>query len=235
MATEIPSTVAGARVVMRRELRALFADKQARVMAVIFTLLFPFLLSSNASRRPGGILGVAAQVMLFPHIGAFSASVASLAGEREHGTIGPLLATPLDNASILFGKLLGAFVPGFAQSLVSTTLFFAFMPERSREVLRAIPTHFLIESFALATVAGLFFAVGGVVIGATAKTVRGGQMVAGLTFAPLLIATSFVGSLLLSHEAVALAVLAGMVALNIAGVRIGARLWHREEILTKSG
>lgn len=233
MRERVVGDAAGARIVTRRELRALFADKQARVMVILFTLAFPLALASSAGRTPGNVLAVFSQVMIFPHLGAFSAAVASLVGEREHGTIGPLLATPLSNASIFFGKLGGAFLPGIVMSSVSSVLFLLVAPQRTKDVLADVPVRFLLESFLLAQVSGMLFAVSGVIVGARAKTIRGGQMVAGLIFAPMMIGIAFIGTMLVTHEGTALAIVGAMVVFIVVGVRLGARLWRREEVLTR--
>src|SRR5438552_732324 len=121
----------GAVVVMRRELRALLQDRRSVTMMVIFGLLLPILIANGAigsKGKPALVLGIMTEVLVFPYIAGLQAALTAFVGEREHGTLGPLLATPLSNVSIFAGKLLGAaYVPSLATSAIGFTAFLLFL------------------------------------------------------------------------------------------------------------
>ena len=103
------SPLAGTFVVMRRELRALLQDRRSVTMMIIFGLALPILIASGgvgAKGKPNVVLAILTEVLVFPYIAGLQAALTAFVGEREHGTLGPLLATPLANISIFGGKLL---------------------------------------------------------------------------------------------------------------------------------
>src|SRR5439155_1878066 len=134
--------VAGTFVIMRRELRALLQDRRSVTMMVIFGLLFPVLIANGAigsKGKPGLVLGILTEVLVFPYIAGLQAALTSFVGEREHGTLGPLLATPLSNVSIFAGKLLGAaYVPSLATSAVGFAAFLAFLHGKQSDPLSIV-------------------------------------------------------------------------------------------------
>src|SRR5437879_4108678 len=120
-------TLPGTWVVMRRELRALLQDRRSVVLIVIFGLVFPSLIANSAlnSRTKAPLaLGILTQVLVFPYIAGLQSAITAFVGEREHGTLGPLLATPLSNVSIFAGKLLGAaYIPSMATGALGFAAF----------------------------------------------------------------------------------------------------------------
>jgi ABC-type Na+ efflux pump permease subunit len=226
--------VTGTGVVLRRELRALLTDKQALYMTVLFGLVFPILISRDPTHRPGGVLGLILQVSLFPFIGAFQTGIASFASEREKGTLGPLLATPLTNASIFGGKLLGSYLPGLGTAAASTVVLLVTMRAASRELLAQVPARIIGEAIALSVVTGLVLVLVGTIIGSRAKTIRGAQLFSGVIIAPVFIGMFALGGTIFTHELVGWVVLFGMALFCIPATAVAARAWGREEILTKN-
>jgi ABC-type Na+ efflux pump permease subunit len=227
------STTLGLGVIFRRELRALFGDKQALYLTVVFGLVFPFLISRGPVERSGGVFGLILQVSLLPFVGAFQTAIGSFVSERERGTLGPLLATPLPSASIFGGKLLGAYIPGLVTSAVSLGVFLVSLPASGRASLARVPTRILVEAIALSVVTGLVLVLFGTVIGSRAKTLRGAQLFSGILIAPVFIGMFVLGGLIFTHESIGWIVLAGMTIACVPGTMLAARAWRREEVLTK--
>jgi ABC-type Na+ efflux pump permease subunit len=228
------SALRGSIIVMRRELRALLVDKQAIYVTLVFGLVFPFLISRDPVKRPGGIVALILQVSLFPFFAGFQAAIVSFAGEKEKGTLGPILATPLPNAAIFGGKLLGAFVPGLLTAAVSISIMLATLPAAGRRFLEQLPSRFVIEAIALSTVTGLVLVVIGTLVGSRAKTLRGAQLFAGVIIAPVFIGMLTLGSTVFENELLGWVVLAGLAILCVPLTWAGARVWRREEVLTKT-
>src|SRR5439155_5620709 len=122
------------------------------------------------------VLGILTQVMVFPYIAGLQAALTAFVGEREHGTLGPLLATPLPNASIFAGKLLGAaYIPSLVTSGVGFFAFVLFLGGKPADPLKVVSHGTLVETIALSLVAGFAMVVIGVLVGSKAKSVRGAQ------------------------------------------------------------
>src|ERR1044071_8202184 len=152
------SPLAGTFVVMRRELRALLQDRRSVTMMLIFGLALPILIASGAvgsKGRPSVVLAVLTEVLVFPYIAGLQAALTAFVGEREHGTLGPLLATPLANVSIFGGKLLGAaFIPALATSAIGFLSFVLRLHGTPGDPFRVVSHGTLIEMIALSLVAG---------------------------------------------------------------------------------
>src|SRR5438105_12986406 len=115
----------GTFVVMRRELGALLQDRRSVTMMLIFGLVLPIVIANGAigaRGRPEIVLVIMTEVLVFPYIAGLQAALTAFVGEREHGTLGPLLATPLSNVSIFAGQLLrAAYGPSLAPSALRVT------------------------------------------------------------------------------------------------------------------
>ena len=97
----------------------------------------------------------------------------SVAGERERRTLETLLASRLDDRSILFGKLLAALCYGWALTLLSiglgvVTINLAYRPQP----LLLYPLSVAVSLVGLALLGGLLVALFGVLISLRAATVR---------------------------------------------------------------
>src|SRR5205807_10429857 len=101
----------GTFVVMRRELRALLQDRRSVTMMLIFGLVLPIVIANGAigaRGRPDIVLVIMTEVLVFPYIAVLQAALTAFVGEREHGRLGPLLATTLSNVSIFGRKSVGS-------------------------------------------------------------------------------------------------------------------------------
>src|SRR5258706_3883164 len=140
----------GTFVVMRRELRALLQDRRSVAMMGIFGLLLPVLVANGAlgsKAKPYIVLGILTEVLVFPYIAGLQSALTAFVGEREHGTLGPLLATPLSNVSIFAGKLLGAaYVPSLATSAVGFIAFMTFLHGKESDPLTLVAHATLVET-----------------------------------------------------------------------------------------
>jgi ABC-2 type transport system permease protein len=232
--------VPGAFVVMRRELRALLQDRRSVTMMFVFGLVVPIVVASGAigSRgSPSVVLGVMTEVLVFPYIAGLQAALTAFIGERENGTLGPLLATPLANASIFAGKLLGsAYIPSLATSVVGLTAFIVFLHGREADPLQIVSHATLIETIALALVAGLAMVVLGLLIGSKAKSVRGAQAITAVVVFPVIFGVQILAQVVLNHNAwVAWSLIVVLALAIIASVALSAHIWNREEALVSAG
>jgi ABC-2 type transport system permease protein len=110
--------------VMRKELREITGDRYARrgalvqsaVMILALGVLFP-------SSSPDAWVNASPQplvfFLLFPGIVAATVAADAFAGEQERKTLETLLATPLSDRGILFGKAAAAFSLGASVAVVA--------------------------------------------------------------------------------------------------------------------
>lgn len=233
------SALSGTWVVMRRELRALLQDRRSVTMMLIFGLLFPVLIANGGAGAKGKreILGILTEVLVFPYIAGLQAALTAFVGEREHGTLGPLLATPLANVSIFAGKLLGAaYIPSFVTSVIGFIAFFGILHGKAGDPLRVVKHGTLTETIALSLVAGFAMVALGLLFGSKAKSVRGAQAITAVVVFPVIVGVQLLALLVDEPSAmVAWSVLAGLIVVIIGGLALAARVWNREEALVSSG
>lgn len=234
------SPLAGTFVVMRRELRALLQDRRSVTMMIIFGLALPILIASGgvgAKGKPNVVLAILTEVLVFPYIAGLQAALTAFVGEREHGTLGPLLATPLANISIFGGKLLGAaFIPGLATSAIGFIAFAARLHGEPGDPFLVVKRAVLIEMIALSLVAGFAMVAVGLLLGSKSKSVRGAQAITAVVVFPVIFGVQLLATTVLSHSAMfAWSLLVGIIVLIVLGLVFASRVWKREEALVSSG
>ena len=227
-------------VVMRRELRALLQDRRSVAMMGIFGLLLPVLVANGAigsKGKPSIVLGILTEALVFPYIAGLQAALTAFVGEREHGTLGPLLATPLSNVSIFAGKLLGAaYVPSLATSAVGFIAFMAFLHGKASDPLTVVTHATLIETVVLSLIAGFAMVVFGLLLGSKSKSVRGAQAITAVVVFPVIFGVQVLAQVVLNHNALlAWGVMLLLVVAIAASLWFSARVWNREEALVSTG
>ncbi len=112
-------------LVAQRELRDQFRDWRILTPLMILTLAFPLLMNEVAKEAVAYINQYGANLIVdrlvpfsiliigfFPITISLVVALESFVGEKERGTIEPLLSSPLENWHLYFGKLLvGIFTP----------------------------------------------------------------------------------------------------------------------------
>jgi ABC-type Na+ efflux pump permease subunit len=232
--------LAGTWVVMRRELRALLQDRRSVTMMVIFGLVLPIVIAEGALGSRGkapAVLGILTEVLVFPYIAGLQSALTAFVGEREHGTLGPLLATPLTNVSIFAGKLLGAaYVPSLATSAIGFIAFISFLHGKESDPFRLVAHGVLIETVVLSLIAGFTMVMLGLLLGSKSKSVRGAQAITAVVVFPVIFGVQVLAQVVLNRRPwIAWAVLAGLVVAILASLGLAARVWNREEALVSSG
>ena len=141
--------------VARKELFDVFAERQSLRGVVIQTLTLvvltgiavPAMASGAGALPPGKVVSL---YLFFPAVLAALIAADALAGERERKTLETLLATPLTDGAILFGKAFAAVAYASAVALVSV------LASQITAILREFPAPLLAHPLLL----------GGVVVGA---------------------------------------------------------------------
>ncbi len=123
-------------VIASREVRDQFRDWRIIFPILGLTVLFPFLMNFTASQMLGfvnkygaAIIGERLVPFLLMIVGFFPISVSlvialeSFVGEKERGSIEPLLNTPLKDWQLYLGKLLSSTVPPLVSSYLGMLVY----------------------------------------------------------------------------------------------------------------
>lgn len=232
-------------IAWRATLEALH-DRMTLSVSTVFALVVPILVVLLLVRPDAARLADPAAVGtslaiyllavgLMPSSGSVGIASGLFAGEREHGNLLPLLASPASNRAIFAGKVLGAVLPallyaGIAEVsyLAEIGLFFGV------STLQLLPLALSLAMLALVPADALLGAAVASLVSSRVRTYQSAQMISGLALYPLMAA--LFGLLLLARYWGPWA-LAGAVALvfvvDAVLIVFGAATWQREEVMAR--
>ncbi len=229
------------RVLFWRELRDSLRDWRILFPIFTMTLLFPILmrfatgfLESSFYER-WGAEGVA--IRLFPlmllMVGFFPVSISlvialeSFAGERERLSLEPLLAAPLSELQLYLGKTLAALILPLIAGFTGIAFYLIILPTEAR------PDPLTLLLAVLLTVGKALVMVSGAVIVSTQTTsVRAANLLASFIVVPMALLLQGESLLILQGwKNVLWYILIFLVIANVMLVRMGLRLFNREELL----
>lgn len=229
-------------LITRREVRDQFRDWRIIFPIAALTLFFPFLMNFTArqalqfvARYGANILGERMVPFLLMIVGFFPISVSlvialeTFVGEKERGSIEPLLNTPLKDWQLYLGKLLAATVPPLVGSFLGMAVYLIGLVI-SRI---ALPAPEIIVQIVVLTVAQAVMMVSGaVVVSSQATSVRAANLLASFIIIP--------AALLIQGESIVMFwgntttlwwAVVGVVVLTLLLVRVGLAHFQREELL----
>lgn len=238
----ISNKVSGAWVVTRRELIDQIRDWRILSPIIILTLFFPLLMNFTAQqavdfvgRYGAPIIGERLIPFLLMVVGFFPISISlvialeSFAGERERMSLEPLLATPLTDGQLFFGKLfaslilpLGAAYIGIAVYIVGLYLRLQWLP----------PGQLLLQVILLTTAQGMVMVSGAVVISSQTTSVRAANLLASFIIIPvsqLIIGESLI--MFWGRYNVLWLIVILLILISLVLARMGLHLFNREAIL----
>ena len=159
----------------------------------------------------------------------------SVVGEREQGTLEPVLTAPVQASELLLGKALAAFIPATAiaygmYAVVAISVRFGAAP-----VVRSVIFHppELLAQILFTPLLVLWSIWACIAISTRTRDVRVAQQLGSLAGLPLLAYTSLISFQLVTPSiplAVGLAL--ALLVLDLAGWRIVSRLFDRERLIT---
>ncbi len=230
-------------IITRRELRDSLRDWRIVVPILLLTLIFPPLMNftarvgANFVIRYGGepIITERFVPFLLMIVGFFPISFSlvialeTFVGEKERNSIEPLLAMPVTDSELYLGKvlsamalpLLGSYL-GIGVYLIGLHLKLDFFP----------PLSLLVQILILTTVQAVVMVSGAVVVSSQTTSVRAANLLASFIIIPM--------ALLVQAESVIMfwgryevlwVIAAGLVVVDMILVRMGVRIFNREEIL----
>jgi uncharacterized membrane protein SpoIIM required for sporulation len=232
-------------VITRRELQDSFRDWRIVTPIIILTLIFPFLMDLTSrwatnwvSQFTDPILVEQLNPFLLMIVGFFPISFSliialeSFVGEKERNSIEPLLSMPVSDFELYLGKLLSSVsLPLFAAYLGITVFL---VMRLTRTPVWIPPLDLTILMFLLTTAEALVMVSGAVVISSQTTSVRAANLLASFIIIPmaLLVQAESVVMFYAEYDALWWFV-AGLLVVNVILMRMGIRLFNREDILSK--
>jgi len=188
--------------------------------------------SSTLDRRVGTSL---LYLLLIPAIVPSTLAAYSVVGEREQGTLEPLLITPIRSEELLIGKALAAILPAVAIAYAIFGIFLvivALFAHANIESAIFAGSHILIQLVFTPLLAGWSIWVG-IAISARMSDLRAAQqlsVVASLPPLAIVALTSF--NVIKPSTGLALGLAAALLAVDALGWRAVAAMFDRERLIT---
>jgi ABC-2 type transport system permease protein len=237
------------REIVLKDLSELRANRSTLISLVIFPvfLLFSALAqvqSAVAGASPGGadlrdaILGqtvlASSLLMLIAPLIAVVVGSTGIILEKTNRSLEPLLADPISDSELLWGKALAPLIPALATGYAAFLVLFVAGDAIAWRTLGGplYPSIFVLyQMFVLMTLLALIGTFSTVIISSRAKDIRAAQQISMLVVLPV-VAAAIVGIALAGTSAGLMGVLTVALGLSVGlVVRIAIRRFHRESIL----
>ncbi len=229
------------RAIVRKELREYRRQRSVVVATAILPIIFliqplavVFLVSSATAARLEQwnlLLYMLAIPLLVPPVLAAHA----VAGERQQGSLEPVLTTPISREELLLGKALAALIPSVAIAYAVYVAFLACVlllaqPAVTAAVLQAPD---IVAQVVLTPLLAAWSIWVGIAISARSSDVRVAQQLSLLANLPVVLVTSLIAFDVI-HPTLRLAAACGALLLiaDIMGWRIVAPMFDRERLIT---
>jgi uncharacterized membrane protein SpoIIM required for sporulation/ABC-type transport system involved in multi-copper enzyme maturation permease subunit len=229
-------------LVSRREFIDQFRDWRIVVPMLLLISVFPFIADDttrqaiNFMNRFGGDLildnlipFVILVIGFFPLSFTLVVALESFVGEKERGTIEPLLSSPLEDKQLYLGKLLVGIITPLVFSFLSIVIYLILVSRRNVE----FPSAYMLSLIFMLTFAHAVLMVSSaIVISVQATTIRSANLMASFVVVP--VAFLLQGETVLifwGNEDVLWYAIAGVTLLSGLLVRLGLAHFKREYLL----
>lgn len=236
-------------LIARRGALESLRDRLTLLMSLFFALVFPtFMLlttirplaaQSAATGQEGALGRVMAlyllTVGLLPATAAVGIAAGQFAGEKEQGSLAPLLASPASNVAIFGGKVLAAIIPALLFSAFAEAVYLGGIAVTiGADRLRLLPPALSLAMLGLVPAVALFAATVASLISSRVRTFNTAQQLGGLVLLPLWGALFSLAFKLQDWGTWALfAAVATLFAADVALTLLAAATWRREEVLAQ--
>jgi ABC-2 type transport system permease protein len=176
------------------------------------------------------LLMLVVPVVLPPVIAAYS-----VVGEREQGTLEPVLTSPVRASELLLGKAVATFLPSVGLAYAIYLVILISIRLGAADVVSDVAFHppQLLAQLLFIPLLALWSIWVGIGISSRATDVRVAQQLATLASLPLLAFTSLISFQLIKPSVpLAIGLALALFAIDVAGWRIVARLFDRERLIT---
>ena len=229
-------------LVARRELRDQFRDWRVLMPMVILTLAFPFLMIEFSKQTAGFLNQFNANFILdrlvpfsmmiigfFPITVSLVVALEAFVGEKERGTIEPLLSAPFDDWQLYFGKLLVGVITPLAASYISIALYLFMV---SRQGLTMPGFSVMVQLLLLTTAHAILMVSAAIVISVQSTSVKAANLLASFIVIPVAILMQGEAVMLFwGNERVLWLAVAGVLIIALLLIRVGIAHFEREYLL----
>jgi ABC-type Na+ efflux pump permease subunit len=224
-----------------------FHDQMTLLVNTVFVLVIPLLLvagqlgpAAPRTHDPHARAAFAATLAVYvlvvgilPSSGAIGIASGVFAGEKEHGILTPLLASPASNGAIFAGKVLGSVIPALLYSLIAMAAYFLdIVLLLGADRLRLLPAGLTLSMVALVPLVAVMGAAVASVISSRVRTYNAAASNAGLVLLPVTGLIFVLAFRMPSWPVWArFAAIVVMVLVDTAIIVLGAATWRREEVM----
>ncbi len=244
MISDIRQHLGPALIVTRREVRDQFRDWRIIVPVLVLTIFFPWLMNFTArqatsfvERYGASLVGDRLIPFLLMIVGFFPISVSlvialeSFVGEKERGSIEPLLVSPLSDWQLYLGKLIAAVVPPLLASYLGIMVYLIGIYISVEWQLNPI---LLTQIILLTTVHALVMVSGAVVVSSQTTSVRAANLLASFIIIPMVLLIQVESVIMFwAQYTVLWWVILGQIVIAGLLLRTGVAHFNREELLGK--
>ena len=229
-------------LITKRELRDQLRDWRILFPLIILTLIFPLLMNEVARSavefvsQYGGTLLIDRLVPFsvliigfFPITVSLVVALESFVGEKERGTIEPLLSTPLKDWHMYVGKLLIGVITPLCASLTAIGFYLVIV---SRQKIEMPELSVLIQLFALTMAHAVLMVSAAIVISVQSTSVKAANLMASFIVIPVAVLMQGETALLFwgNNQVLWLAVLGVLILAGLL-IRVGLSHFQREYLL----
>jgi len=229
-------------LVAGHELRDQLRDWRVLTPMVILVLCFPILMNEFAKQTVDFLNQYNANLILerlvpfsimiigfFPITISLVVALESFVGEKERGTIEPLLSAPLDDWQLYFGKLLVGVVTPLIASYLSIAFYLVMI---SRQELTIPPLPVMVQLILLTTAHAILMVSAAIVISVQSTTVKAANLLASFVVIPVAILMQGEAVMLFwGNEQVLWLAIAGVMIIALLLIRVGIAHFQREYLL----
>lgn len=229
-------------LVAGRELRDQFRDWRVLTPMVILVLCFPVLMNEFAKQTVDFLNQYNANLILdrlvpfsimiigfFPITISLVVALESFVGEKERGTIEPILSAPLDDWQLYFGKLLVGVVTPLIASYLSIALYLLMI---NRQELTIPPFSVMVQLILLTTTHATLMVSAAIVISVQSTSVKAANLLASFVVIPVAILMQGEAVMLFwGNEQVLWLAVVGVMIIALLLIRVGIAHFQREYLL----
>jgi ABC-type transport system involved in multi-copper enzyme maturation permease subunit len=229
------------RAIVRKELREYRRHGSVVAATAIFPLIFliqPLVVvfRSSGSLSPSfGELHLLLYMLAIPVLAPAVLAAYAVAGERQQGSLEPVLTTPIPREEILIGKALAALLPAVAIAYVVYAIFIGCVllfadPDIAAAILR-LPD--IVAQLLLTPMLAALSIWIGIGVSTRSSDVRVAQQLSLLADVPLVLLTSLIAfNVIELTQGLAIGLIAILLVAGVTGWRIVAPMFDRERLIT---
>jgi len=191
--------------------------------------------SASASQGRAAFGVISLLMLIIPIVIPPVIAAYSVVGERDQGTLEPVLTAPIRASELLLGKAVATFLPSVGIAYAIYLVVLISIRLAAADVISDLAFHppQLLTQLLFTPLLALWSIWVGIGISSRATDVRVAQQLATLASLPLLAFTSLISFQILTPSVpLAIGLALALVAIDLAGWRIVARLFDRERLIT---